>query len=327
MKALVLNKSDEKITANIQSLTTEMLPAGDIIVDIHWSTLNYKDALAINGKAGVVRQYPMVPGIDFSGVIHHSEDPRFQVGQHVLLTGWGVGETHWGGLASQARVPANYLTPLPEQLSLKQAMIIGTAGFTAMLCVQALEDAGITPDKGEIVVSGASGGVGSTAIQLLSLLGYDVVAISGREENNAYLQTLGAKRVLPRSDFTHPAKPLDKQLWAGAIDTVGGELLANLLAQTHYNGAIAACGLAGGFNLPTSVMPFILRNVRLQGVDSVYFPAAKRAKVWERLARLLPAAFYEQVCSEIKLEDAAEYAKKLLKNEVTGRTLVNLCEK
>lgn len=327
MKALVLNKSDEKITANIQSLTTEMLPAGDIIVDIHWSTLNYKDALAINGKAGVVRQYPMVPGIDFSGVIHHSEDPRFQVGQHVLLTGWGVGETHWGGLASQARVPANYLTPLPQQLSLKQAMIIGTAGFTAMLCVQALEDAGITPDKGEIVVSGASGGVGSTAVQLLSLLGYDVVAISGREENNAYLQTLGAKRVLPRSDFTHPAKPLDKQLWAGAIDTVGGELLANLLAQTHYNGAIAACGLAGGFNLPTSVMPFILRNVRLQGVDSVYFPAAKRAKVWERLARLLPAAFYEQVCSEIKLEDAAEYAKKLLKNEVTGRTLVNLCEK
>ncbi|WP_272681735.1 acrylyl-CoA reductase (NADPH) [Providencia sp. PROV129] len=327
MKALVLNKSDEKITANIQSLTTEMLPAGDIIVDIHWSTLNYKDALAINGKAGVVRQYPMVPGIDFSGVIHHSEDPRFQVGQHVLLTGWGVGETHWGGLSSQARVPANYLTPLPEQLSLKQAMIIGTAGFTAMLCVQALEDAGITPDKGEIVVSGASGGVGSTAVQLLSLLGYDVVAISGREENNAYLQTLGAKRVLPRSDFTHPAKPLDKQLWAGAIDTVGGELLANLLAQTHYNGAIAACGLAGGFNLPTSVMPFILRNVRLQGVDSVYFPAAKRAKVWERLARLLPAAFYEQVCSEIKLEEAAEYAKKLLKNEVTGRTLVNLCEK
>lgn len=327
MKALVLNKSDEKITADIQSLTTEMLPAGDIIVDIHWSTLNYKDALAINGKAGVVRQYPMVPGIDFSGVIHHSEDPRFQVGQHVLLTGWGVGETHWGGLASQARVPANYLTPLPEQLSLKQAMIIGTAGFTAMLCVNALEEAGITPDKGEIVVSGASGGVGSTAVQLLSLLGYDVVAISGREENNAYLQKLGAKRVLPRSDFTHPAKPLDKQLWAGAIDTVGGELLANLLAQTHYNGAVAACGLAGGFNLPTSVMPFILRNVRLQGVDSVYFPAAKRAKVWERLAQLLPASFYEQVCSEIKLEDAAKYAKKLLKNEVTGRTLVNLCEK
>lgn len=324
MKALVLNQADEKIVANIQSLTTEMLPAGDIIVDIHWSTLNYKDAFAICGKAGVVRQYPMVPGIDFSGVVHHSEDPRFQVGQHVLLTGWGVGETHWGGLASQARVPAKYLTPLPENLSLKQAMVIGTAGFTAMLCVNALEEAGITPDKGEVIVSGASGGVGSTAVQLLSLLGYDVVAISGREENNAYLQSLGAKRVLPRSDFTHAAKPLDKQLWAGAIDTVGGELLANLLAQTNYNGAVAACGLAGGFNLPTSVMPFILRNVRLQGVDSVYYPAANRPKVWERLSQILPASFYEHVSSEIKLEDSAEFAQKLLKNEVTGRTLVNL---
>ncbi|HEM6889393.1 TPA: oxidoreductase [Providencia rettgeri] len=324
MKALVLNQADEKIVANIQSLTTEMLPVGDIIVDIHWSTLNYKDALAICGKAGVVRQYPMVPGIDFSGVVHHSEDPRFQVGQHVLLTGWGVGETHWGGLASQARVPAKYLTPLPENLSLKQAMVIGTAGFTAMLCVNALEEAGITPDKGEVIVSGASGGVGSTAVQLLSLLGYDVVAISGREENNAYLQSLGAKRVLPRSDFTHAAKPLDKQLWAGAIDTVGGELLANLLAQTNYNGAVAACGLAGGFNLPTSVMPFILRNVRLQGVDSVYYPAANRPKVWERLSQILPASFYEHVSSEIKLEDSAEFAQKLLKNEVTGRTLVNL---
>ena len=324
MKALVLNQADEKIVANIQSLTTEMLPAGDIIVDIHWSTLNYKDALAICGKAGVVRQYPMVPGIDFSGVVHHSEDPRFQVGQHVLLTGWGVGETHWGGLASQARVPAKYLTPLPENLSLKQAMVIGTAGFTAMLCVNALEEAGITPDKGEVIVSGASGGVGSTSVQLLSLLGYDVVAISGREENNAYLQSLGAKRVLPRSDFTHAAKPLDKQLWAGAIDTVGGELLANLLAQTNYNGAVAACGLAGGFNLPTSVMPFILRNVRLQGVDSVYYPAANRPKVWERLSQILPASFYEHVSSEIKLEDSAEFAQKLLKNEVTGRTLVNL---
>lgn len=327
MKALMLQKSEDKIVSGIQSLTTQMLPAGDIIVDVHWSTLNYKDALAICGKAGVVREYPMVPGIDFSGVIHHSEDPRFQVGQHVLLTGWGVGETHWGGLASQARVPAKYLTPLPENLSLKHAMVIGTAGFTAMLCVNALEEAGITPDKGEVVVSGASGGVGSTAVQLLSLLGYDVVAISGREENNAYLHSLGAKRVLPRSDFTHPAKPLDKQLWAGAIDTVGGELLANLLAQTHYNGAVAACGLAGGFNLPTSVMPFILRNVRLQGVDSVYYPAASRPKVWERLAQLLPASYYEQVSSEIKLEDAVDYAKKILKNEVTGRTLVSLCEK
>ena len=324
MKALVLQQQAEKIVPEILELSTDKLPSGDVIVDIHWSTLNYKDALAINGKAGVVRNYPMVPGIDFSGVIHHSEDPRFHVGQHVLLTGWGVGETHWGGLATQAKVPADYLTPLPEALSLRKAMIIGTAGFTAMLCVNALEEAGITPDKGEIVVSGASGGVGSVAIQLLTALGYDVVAISGREENSDYLRSIGAKKILPRSDYTHPAKPLGKQLWAGAIDTVGGDLLANLLAQISYNGAVSACGLAGGFTLPTTVMPFILRNVRLQGVDSVYYPAAKRSKVWERLAQLLPESFYEQISSEITLEQSVEYAKKLLNNQVTGRTLVNL---
>ncbi len=324
MKALVLQKQDDDVIPEILSISTEKLPAGEVIIDIHWSTLNYKDALAINGKAGVIRNYPMVPGIDFSGIIQHSEDPRFHVGQHVLLTGWGVGETHWGGLATQARVPADYLTPLPESLSLRQAMIIGTAGFTAMLCVNALEDAGVTPDKGEVVVSGASGGVGSIAIQLLTALGYDVVAISGREENSEYLHRIGAKKILPRGDFTHPAKPLDKQLWAGAIDTVGGELLANLLTQIKYNGAVAACGLAGGFTLPATVMPFILRNIRLQGVDSVYYPASKRPKVWERLAQLLPESFYQQVSSEISLEQSVEYAKKLLKNQVTGRTLVNL---
>lgn len=324
MKALVLQQQDKQVIPEIQSITTEKLPAGNVIVDIHWSTINYKDALAISGKAGVIRTYPMVPGIDFSGIVKQSEDPRFHVGQHVLLTGWGVGETHWGGLATQARVPADYLTALPTGLSLRQAMIIGTAGFTAMLCVNALEDAGITPDQGDIIVSGASGGVGSVAIQLLTALGYQVIAISGREENHAYLHQLGAKKVLPRSDFAHTAKPLDKQLWAGAIDTVGGEILANILAQTAYNGAVAACGLAGGFTLPTSVMPFILRNIRLQGVDSVYYPQSKRPNAWKRLAQLLPEAFYEQVSAEITLEQSAEYAKKLLNNQVTGRTLVNL---
>ncbi|HHR6037694.1 TPA: oxidoreductase [Providencia alcalifaciens] len=324
MKALVLQQQGDKIVPEIHQVSPESLPKGDVIVDIHWSTINYKDALAINGKAGVVRQYPIVPGIDFSGIIHHSEDPRFHIGQHVLLTGWGVGETHWGGLATQAKVPADYLTPLPESLSLKHAMVIGTAGFTAMLCVNALEEAGITPESGDILVSGASGGVGSIATQLLSLLGYHVVAISGREENHDYLLQIGAKSVLPRSEFTHPSKPLDKQRWAGAIDTVGGDVLANILAQVNYNGAVAACGLAGGFTLPTTVMPFILRNIRLQGVDSVYYPAAKRSKVWERLAQLLPDTFYGQVSREISLEECVEYAKKLLKNEVTGRTLVNL---
>lgn len=324
MKALILHRQNDSITPEISHISTEDLPAGDVIVDIHWSTINYKDALAINGKAGVVRQYPMIPGIDFSGIVHHSEDPRFRIGQHVLLTGWGVGENHWGGLASQARVPADYLTPLPEALSLKHAMIIGTAGFTAMLCVNALEDAGITPESGEIIVSGASGGVGSIATQLLSILGYHVVAISGRPENYDYLQQIGAKNVLPRHDFTNPAKPLDKQRWAGAVDTVGGDVLANILAQTNYNGAVTACGLAGGIALPTTVMPFILRNIRLQGVDSVYHPAAKRQKVWERLTQLLPESFYDQVSREITLEETVECAKKLLKNQITGRTLVNL---
>ncbi|MCW2257718.1 acrylyl-CoA reductase (NADPH) [Providencia alcalifaciens] len=324
MKALVLQQQEGQVTSEIMSIPIEQLPAGDVIVDIHWSTLNYKDALAINGKAGVVRHYPMVPGIDFSGIVRHSEDPRFSVGQHVLLTGWGVGEAHWGGLATQARVPADYLTPLPENLSLRQAMIIGTAGFTAMLCVNALEDAGITPDKGEIIVSGASGGVGSTAVQLLSVLGYDVVAISGRPENSEYLQQIGAKKILPRSEFAITAKPLDKQHWAGAIDTVGGDILANILAQMQYSGAVAACGLAGSISLPTTVMPFILRNIRLQGVDSVYFPAAKRSSVWQRLAQLLPELFYTQITSEITLEQSVEYAQKFLNNQITGRTLVNL---
>lgn len=324
MKALVLQQQENQITTSILSIPPEQLPAGDVVIDIHWSTLNYKDALAINGKAGVVRHYPMVPGIDFSGVVHHSEDPRFSVGQHVLLTGWGVGETHWGGLATQARVPADYLTPIPEELTLRQAMIIGTAGFTAMLCVNALEEASVTPDKGEILVSGASGGVGSTAVQLLSLLGYDVVAISGRPENSDYLRQMGAKNVLPRSEFTASPKPLDKQRWAGAIDTVGGEVLANILPQTQYSGTVAACGLAGGVSLPTTVMPFILRNIRLQGIDSVYYPAAKRFAVWQRLAKQLPESFYTQVSNEITLEQSVEYAQKLLKNEITGRTLVNL---
>ncbi|EKT59951.1 oxidoreductase [Providencia sneebia] len=326
MKALVLQQQDDQLTSKVITIPTDQLPTGDVTVDVHWSTLNYKDALAINGKAGIVRKYPMVPGIDFSGIVHHSEDPRFSIGQHVLLTGWGVGENHWGGLATQARVPANYLTPLPQHLTLRQAMIIGTAGFTAMLCVNALQDAGITPDKGEILVSGASGGVGSTAIQLLSQLGYEVTAITGRAENTEYLQQIGAKKVLPRAQFSSPAKPLDKQLWAGAIDTVGGEVLANILAQTQYNGAVAACGLAGGFSLPTTVMPFILRNIRLQGIDSVYYPAEKRAAVWQQLAQLLPESFYSQVTSEITLEQSSEYAEKLLKNQITGRTLVNLLQ-
>ncbi|CDG19245.1 MDR family oxidoreductase [Xenorhabdus doucetiae] len=323
MKALLLEQH-ETLSASIQEIDASQLPAGNVVVDIHWSTLNYKDALAITGKGKIIRQFPMVPGIDFSGVVHHCEDPRFHVGQQVLLTGWGVGETHWGGLAEQARVSGEWLTPLPHALTPRQAMIIGTAGFTAMLCVMALEQGGVTPDSGEIAVTGASGGVGSTAITLLSQLGYSVTAISSKPDSRDYLLSLGANTVLPAGDFNQPSRPLEKQRWAGVIDTVGGVTLATLLAQIHYNGTVAACGMASDSQLPTSVMPFILRNVRLQGVASVTVPAAKRSAIWQRLQKLLPAAFYQQTANEITLEHVIEYANKLINNQITGRTIVKV---
>ncbi|WP_340614014.1 MDR family oxidoreductase [Xenorhabdus thailandensis] len=323
MKALLLEQH-EILSASIQDIDVSQLPSGNVVVDIHWSTLNYKDALAITGKGKIIRQFPMVPGIDFSGVVHHSEDPRFHVGQHVLLTGWGVGETHWGGLAEQARVSGEWLTPLPPELSTRQAMIIGTAGFTAMLCVMALEQGGVTPESGEIAVTGASGGVGSTAITLLSQLGYSVTAISSKPDSQDYLISLGAKTVLPASDFNQPSRPLEKQRWAGVIDTVGGTILATLLAQVRYNGTVAACGMASDSQLPTSVMPFILRNVRLQGVESVTVPAVKRPAVWQRLQALLPDPFYQQAANEITLEQVIEHANKLINNQITGRTVVKV---
>lgn len=324
MQALILNQSEGKTLAAIKTLDTDALPAGEVTVDIDWSSLNYKDALAITGKGKIIREFPMVPGIDFAGKVHHSEDPRFHAGQAVLLTGWGVGETHWGGLAEQARVKADWLVPVPEGLDGRKAMIVGTAGFTAMLCVMALEEGGITPEKGEVLVTGASGGVGSTAVALLSALGYRVVAVSGRDTTHEYLKALGAAEILPRSAFSGEARPLDKQRWAGAIDTAGGGILATVLAQMHYSGVVAACGLAGGFALPTTVMPFILRNVRLQGVDSVSTPAARRSEAWKRLVKTLPDTFYQQASREISLAEVPESAAKLLNNEITGRTLVKI---
>ncbi|WP_337225029.1 MDR family oxidoreductase [Proteus terrae] len=324
MKALLVEQNDNKLSASVQSVDEKKLPIHEVIVDIHYSTLNYKDGLAITGKGKILRQFPMVPGIDFSGVVHHTEDPRFHIGQHVLLTGWGVGESHWGGLAQKAGVKGDWLTVVPEGLSLKNAMTIGTAGFTAMLCVMALEQGGVTPESGDILVTGASGGVGSTAISLLTALGYQVTALSGRASNHDYLRKLGAKNIITREEFEPAGKALDKQHWAGAIDTVGGQILANILSQTNYNGTVAACGLAGGFSLPTTVMPFILRNVRLQGVDSVYFPAEKRAQVWQRLLKLLPETFYQQTTTEITLDEVPRYAQMIMDNQVTGRTLVKL---
>ncbi|SLM61460.1 MULTISPECIES: acrylyl-CoA reductase (NADPH) [Dickeya] len=324
MRALFLEQQDGLTVATIQALEPSQLPAGDVTVDIGWSGINYKDALAITGKGKIVRQFPMVPGIDFAGKVRHSQHPDFQAGQAVVLTGWSVGEQHWGGLAEQARVSADWLVPLPAALSARQAMIIGTAGLTAMLCVMALEEGGVTPASGEIVVSGASGGVGSTAIALLHALGYQVTAISGREHNHDYLCQLGAHQVVARSEFTSSCRALEKQRWAGAIDTAGDQVLATLLAQMHYGATVAACGLAGGVALPTTVMPFILRNIRLQGVDSVMTPKARRLQAWQRLATLLPERFYQQVGQEITLEQVPDVALALLENRVTGRTLVRL---
>lgn len=323
MQALILEQQDGNTVASVQALDESRLPEGDVTVDIDWSSLNYKDALAITGKGKIIRNFPMVPGIDFAGHVHSSEDPRFHAGQQVLLTGWGVGENHWGGLATQARVKGEWLVPMPAGLDGRKAMIIGTAGFTAMLCVMALEDAGIRPESGEIVLTGASGGVGSTAVALLHKLGYQVVAVSGRESTHDYLRQLGASRILGRDEFAE-TRPLEKQIWAGAVDTVGNNVLAKVLAQMNYGGCVAACGLAGGFALPTTVMPFILRNVRLQGVDSVMTPAARRAEAWERLVRDLPESFFTQSATEIALSQAPEYAGKIMDNQFHGRALVKI---
>lgn len=323
MQALILEQQDGKTLAAVQDIAESQLPQGNVTVDIAWSSLNYKDALAITGKGKIIRNFPMVPGIDFAGTVHASEDPRFHVGQQVLLTGWGVGENHWGGLSQRARVNGDWLVALPQELDGRKAMIIGTAGFTAMLCVMALEEAGVRPGDGEIVVTGASGGVGSTAVALLHKLGYQVAAVSGRESTHDYLKRLGASRILGRDEFAE-TRPLEKQLWAGAVDTVGDKVLAKVLAQMNYGGCVAACGLAGGFALPTTVMPFILRNVRLQGVDSVMTPAAKRAEAWSRLVQDLPESFYEQSATEITLEQAPEFASAIINNQSQGRTLVKI---
>lgn len=324
-KALLLENQDGKTVPTLTRLDESQLPAGEVRVAVSYSSLNYKDGLAITGKGKIVRQWPLVPGIDFAGTVLESTDDRYQPGDRVVLTGWGVGEGHWGGMAEQARVKADWLVPLPAGLDERQAMCIGTAGLTAMLCVLALEEAGVTPQSGEILVTGAAGGVGSTAVALLAALGYQVAALTGRpEEQGELLTALGASRIVPRSALLEPAKPLEKQLWAGAVDTVGSQVLAKLLAQMNYGGAVAACGLAGGFDLPTSVMPFILRNVRLQGVDSVMCPLARRQLAWQRLARDLPASFFAQAVTEIGLEQVAEAAEAITQGQIAGRTLVKL---
>ncbi|HAS6362709.1 TPA: oxidoreductase [Vibrio vulnificus] len=323
--ALVLNQEEKRTIATIEQMDESQLPEGNVLVAVDYSSLNFKDGLAITGKGKIIRNFPMIPGIDLAGTVIESQDARYQAGDHVVLTGWGVGENHWGGMAQRARLNADWLVPLPTGIDSKKAMMVGTAGFTAMLCVQALLDAGIKPEAGEILVTGASGGVGSVAVTLLAQLGYQVAAVTGRvEQNGPLLEKLGASRIIDRVEFEEPARPLEKQIWAGAVDTVGSKVLAKVLAQMDYNSAVAACGLAGGFDLPTTVMPFILRNVRLQGIDSVMCPTEKRIAAWEKLVALLPERYFEQACTEVELSEAAKYAEEITNGQVTGRVVIKL---
>ena len=324
-KALLLTKSDDgKTQAALTSLDDAQLPPGEVLVQVSHSTLNYKDGLAITGKAPVVRTWPMVPGIDLAGTVIESSDSRYRAGDAVLLNGWGVGETHWGGLAQKARVNADWLLPLPAGMTAERAMAIGTAGYTAMLCVMALQAQGVTPDRGPVLVTGANGGVGSIAIALLSRAGFTVHASTGRLDEAAHLKSLGAAEVIDRATLSAPGKPLQKERWAAAVDSVGSHTLANVCASLHYGGVAAACGLAQGMELPTTVAPFILRGVTLAGVDSVMAPYARRAEAWTRLAAELPADVLAANTATITLDDAPAMAARLLAGQVRGRVVVDV---
>jgi acrylyl-CoA reductase (NADPH) len=323
-KAIVIDKDESGYRAAVRELDDAQLPEGDVTVRVSHSTLNYKDGLAITGKGPVVRKFPMVPGIDLVGVVEQSAHPDHKVGDAVVLNGWGVGEAHWGGLAQKARLKGDWLVPLPAQFTPRQAMSIGTAGYTAMLCVMALEKQGVKPADGEIVVTGAAGGVGSVAIAVLSKLGYKVVAVTGRPADADYLRNLGAQEILDRSLFNAPGKPLGKERWAGAVDVVGSHTLTNICATTRYRGVVTACGLAGGMDFPATVAPFILRGVTLVGVDSVMCPRAERIEAWRRLASDLEVEKLDAISHEIGLNDAIAMATKLLNGEVRGRVVVDV---
>ena len=323
-KAIYLEKSDAGFTARLAELEPSALPAGDVTVRVEYSTINYKDGLALTNRSPIVRQWPMVPGIDFAGVVDHSTDSRFRPGDRVVLNGWGVGEGHWGGLAQRAQVKGEWLVPLPASLSTRQAMAIGTAGYTAMLCVLALEEQGVRPDAGEILVTGAAGGVGSVAIALLAARGYRVVASTRRTGEAAYLTALGAAEIIDAATLSQPGKPLAKERWAGVIDAVGSHTLVNACAATRYGGTVAACGLAQGMDFPASVAPFILRGVKLIGVVSVMVPLAHRTEAWRRLAADLDPIKLESMTHEIGLADALNAAADVLAGKVRGRLVVNV---
>jgi len=324
--ALVVEKDEAGATrASVQTLDDSRLPAGDVTVAVEYSTLNYKDGLCLTSGGGLVRQYPHVPGIDFAGTVESSDDPRHAPGDRVILTGWRVGEAQWGGYATRARVKAGWLVPLPDGLTTRQAMGIGTAGFTAMLAVMALEDHGLTPGEGEVLVTGAAGGVGSVAVALLSRLGHRVAAVTGRPETEDYLRSLGAARLIARADLAGTAqRPLEAEQWAGCIDAVGGAMLARVLGQMRYGASVAAVGLAGGAALPASVVPFLLRGINLLGIDSVMRPTNDRLRAWSRLSRDLPLDLLETMIKPAGLADLPALGASILKGQVQGRVVVDL---
>ncbi len=324
MRAIVIDKDDEGYRATLTEVEEVGLPDGDVTVRVEYSTLNYKDSLAITGSSPIVRSFPMVPGVDLAGTVTESSHAGFAPGDRVVLNGWGVGESHWGGFAERARVDGNWLVLLPEQLTTRQAAGIGTAGYTAMLCVLRLEELGVAPGAGPIVVTGAAGGVGSVAVTLLAGFGYEVVASTGRTAEAGYLQSLGAAEVIDRTELSEPGRPLGKQRWAGAVDTVGSHTLANVCATTRYGGVVTACGLAQGHDLPATVMPFILRGVTLAGVDSVNCPMPRRLEAWERLTADLRPEHLEMMTSEIGLSQVIDMAAEQLAGRVRGRLVVDV---
>ncbi|MFC4236715.1 MDR family oxidoreductase [Thalassospira xianhensis] len=324
-RGLVLTQQDKTVLAGFQDIAIEDLPEGEVLVRVDWSTLNYKDGMILNGLGRLVRQYPHVPGVDFAGEVISSDDPRYASGDQVILTGWRVGEAHWGGYAQYARVNADWLVPMPDGLDGAHAMAIGTAGFTSMLAVMALEEQGLSPDQdGEVLVTGAAGGVGSVAVSILANLGYRVAASTGRADTYDYLRGLGATSIIDRAALTDASKPLLRERWLGAIDSVGSTTLAHVLSEMKYHGVVAACGLAGGPDLPATVIPFLLRGVRLIGIDSVMCPYEKRVTAWKRLAQELPMAQLDTVTTKVGLRDILPWGEKILKGQVRGRLLIDV---
>jgi acrylyl-CoA reductase (NADPH) len=324
--ALVLEKTGQaEVFLNVQELTEDRLPPGDVSIAVEYTTVNYKDGLCMQPNNGLVRNYPHVPGIDFAGTVQWSDDSRYKAGDKVVLTGWHVGETHWGGYAQKARVNADWLLPLPEGLTTKQAMAIGTAGFAAILSVLALEDHGLTPDHGVVLVTGAAGGVGSIATAILGNLGYEVAAVTGRPETADYLKSLGAHRIVARQEIdTISKKPLEAETWAGCVDAVGGEMLARVIGQLKYGASVAAVGLAGGATLPTSVIPFLLRGVNLLGIDSVMQPYDQRLRAWQHLATDLPLKKLEAMIRPATLSEVPTLGAEILKGQIMGRIVVDV---